>query len=143
VALEYFYNGEGYTGRDVAAYLAELLAAAARAADPALPPSVRAGARDGYLSGALLPYSGGLGLRRQYLFGSFSRGEIRGEWTLVARAVLGLADGGVALTPGVAWAPRPDLSLNVDAVLLLGKHTSEFRLAPLRSAVQARLKLQF
>jgi hypothetical protein len=43
----------------------------------------------------------------------------------------------------VGWAPRGNVTLNLDAVLLLGPEESEYRLAPLRGALQARLKILF
>ena len=59
------------------------------------------------------------------------------------RTVVGLDDGALALTPGVGWAPRGNVTLNVDAIVLLGPDESEYRLAPLRGALQARLKVLF
>jgi hypothetical protein len=64
-------------------------------------------------------------------------------WTGAVRTVLGLDDGAFALTPGVGWAPRGNVTLNLDAVLLLGPEESEYRLAPVRGALQARLKVLF
>jgi hypothetical protein len=59
------------------------------------------------------------------------------------RAVVGLDDGSLALTPGVGWAPRGNVTLNLDAVVLLGPDESEYRLAPVRGALQARVKVLF
>jgi hypothetical protein len=59
------------------------------------------------------------------------------------RTLVGLDDGAVALTPGLGWAPRGNVTLNLDAVLLFGPEASEYRLAPVRGALQARLKLLF
>jgi hypothetical protein len=56
---------------------------------------------------------------------------------------VGLDDGAVALTPGIGWAPRGNVALNVDAIVLLGPEESEYRLAPLRGALQVRLKVLF
>ena len=36
-------------------------------------------------------------------------------WTGALRMVIGLDDGAFALTPGVGWAPRGNVTLNVDA----------------------------
>lgn len=141
VSLEYFFNGEGYTGGDLDRYLAGLDASHGRALDPRLRPDQRQAALASYLAGALLPYSGGLGLRRHYLQAAWTRS--RGEWTGSGRGVLGLSDGGAALTPGVAYAPRGDVTLHLDAVFLLGPEDSEYRLAPFRGAVQARVKVLF
>lgn len=59
------------------------------------------------------------------------------------RAVIGLDDGGWALTPGVGWASRGNVTLNVDAIVLLGPDGSEYRASALRAALQARLKVLF
>ena len=59
------------------------------------------------------------------------------------RTVFGLDDGAFALTPGVGWAPRGNVTLNVDAILLFGPGESEYRLSPVRGALQARLKVLF
>ena len=143
LALEYFYNGEGYDDAQMDAYLAGLDASYAAATDPRLPPAQQERALQAYLAGAAVPYSGGLGLRRQYLQASWARAHLGGEWSLTARALLGLTDGGVALTPGVGYAPRGNVTLSLDGVLLLGPKDSEYRLAPVHGAVQARLKVLF
>ena len=126
-ALEYFYNGEGDDDDTLDAYLAQLEVA---------PPEV-------YLPAAGRPYAGGLGLRRHYLHASWSRGEPGGRWTTALRAVAGLDDGGIAFTPGVSFAPRGDLTLHLDAVLPFGPDDSEYRLLPVRAAVQARVRALF
>jgi hypothetical protein len=92
---------------------------------------------------ASIPYAGGLGLGRHYLQGTFSRSTPGGRWTAAARGVLGLSDGGLALTPGISYAPRGDVTTHLDAVLLLGAATSEYRLAPVKGAVQARVRVLF
>lgn len=143
LSVEYFYNGEGYGDAATTAYLAALNGAYDRATNPALPPAVRTEAMNRYLAGASIPYSGGLGLRRHYLQASWSRSEMRGRWTLAARGLFGLSDGGVALTPGVGYAPRGNVTLQLDAVWLLGPDDSEYRLAPLRGALQSRVKVLF
>ncbi len=143
LSAEYFYNGEGYDAARAGAYLEGLDAAYASATNPALPASARDEALRRYLAGASIPFASGLGLRRHYLQASWSRGEIRGQWTASLRGVVGLSDGGVALTPGLAFSPRGNLTLSLDGVLLLGPDDSEYRLAPLRGAVQARVKALF
>jgi hypothetical protein len=143
LSCEYFFNGEGYGGRAQQAYLMGLDAASARAQDPRLGAAQRSAALAAYLAAVGVPYSGGLGLRRHYLHAAWTRSEIRGEWTAAVRAVIGLSDGGVALTPGLAYAPRGDLTLHLDAVLLLGPEDSEYRLAPVRGALQARVRALF
>ena len=126
-AIEYFYNGEGDDDETLDAYLSQLEVA---------PPDV-------YLPAAARPYAGGLVLRRHYLHASWSRGEPGGRWTTALRAVAGLDDGGVALTPGVSFAPRGDLTLHLDAVLPFGPDDSEYRLLPVRAALQARVRALF
>ena len=142
-ALEYFYNGEGYSDGGVDLWLDGLDRSWAAATNPALPPEPQRQALAVYTSGASIPYAGGLGLRRHYLHASWTRGGATSVWTGAVRTVLGLDDGAFALTPGVGWAPRGNVTLNVDAVLLLGPEESEYRLAPLRGALQARLKVLF
>jgi hypothetical protein len=56
---------------------------------------------------------------------------------------VGLSDGGVGLTPGIGYAPRGNVTINLDGVLLLGPQDSEYRLAPVHGAVQARVKVLF
>ncbi len=142
-SLEYFWNGDGQTRGENALYRAGLEAAHAASQDERLPQAAREAALARYLGAAALPFSGGLGLRRHYLQAAVARTRIKGEWSLALRATFGLEDGGVALTPGVGWSPRTDTSLGVDAVLLLGPRQSEFRLAPVKGAVQARAKVMF
>lgn len=142
-AVEYFFNGEGLSTHGHAVYLARLEQAYGLATDPSRPAPARKQALIDYLAEAALPFSGGLGLRRHYLQSSWTRSRIRGEWTLAVRGVLGLSDGGTALTPGLSYSPRGDLTLSLDAVLLLGPERSEYRLAPFRGAVQARVRALF
>ena len=141
VGAEYFYNGEGYGQDALDAYLGALDRSYAASVDPQLPPAVRAEARDSYLRLAAAPFTGGLGLRRHYAHASVSRGTASGVWTTALRAVVGLDDGGTALTPGVVWAPRGSLTVNLDGVVLLGPDDSEYRLSPFRGALQARMKV--
>jgi hypothetical protein len=143
VAAEYFFNGEGYDAAEAKAYQARLDATSGAAADPRLPPAAHEAALRSYAAAASIPYSGGLGLRRHYLYLAWTRSEIRGEWTVSLRGTAGLSDGGVALTPGLIYAPRGDLTLSLDVIMLLGPGQSEYRLTPLRGAVQARAKFLF
>jgi len=142
-ALEYFYNGEGYSDAGVAAWLSGLDRAWGAATNPALPPAQQQQALGVYAAGAAIPYAWGLGLRRHYLHASWTRGGATSVWTGALRAVVGLSDGGCALTPGIGYAPRGNLTFNLDAVFLLGPATSEYRLSPVRGALQARVKLLF
>jgi hypothetical protein len=141
VSAEYFYNGEGYGEAALAAYLGALDRAYVASTNPLLPEDARAEARESYLRLAGAPFTGGLGLRRHYAHASVSRGTASGVWTTALRAVVGLDDGGAALTPGVIWAPRGNLTVNVDGVVLLGPDDSEYRLTPFRGALQTRVKV--
>lgn len=143
VSLEYFWNGEGYDDAEAAAYLQGLEASYAQAQDPRLPAPARDAALTAYLTQAAVPYSGGLGLRRHYLHASWTRTTSDGRWTLAGRGTAGLSDGGMALVPGVAFAPRGDVTLQVDGVVFLGPEDSEYRWTPVSGAVQARLKVMF
>ena len=142
-ALEYFYNGEGYSDAGVERWLAGLDQAWAAATNPTLPPELQQQALAAYATGASIPYTWGLGLRRHYLHASWTHGGATSVWTGAVRTVFGLEDGSFALTPGVGWAPRGNVTLNLDAVLLLGPAESEYRLAPVRGALQGRLKVLF
>lgn len=141
VSAEYFYNGEGYAQPALDQYLGRLDGAYAASVDPRLPPQTRAASRETYLRLAAAPFTGGLGLRRHYAHASVSRGTDGGAWTTALRAVVGLDDGGTALTPGVAWSPRGNLTVNLDGVVLLGPDDSEYRLTPFRGALQTRVKV--
>lgn len=143
LALEYFYNGEGDSQVAFDAFLAGLQQAQASAHDERLPADVRAQAQGRALAGALRPYAGGLGLRRHYLHAAWTRSQVRTTWTVSLRALVGLADGGLALTPGALYAPRDHVTLALDALLLMGPSSSEYRLIPVRGALQARLKVLF
>ncbi len=143
LAIEYFFNGEGYSDRAFEAYLRRLERGYAASVDPALPPPVREQARLAYLSAAGLPFSGGLGLRRHYLQASWTRANIASRWTAAMRGAIGLDDGGLALTPGVSFAPGADVTIGLDAIVLLGPAESEFRLAPVRGGMQSRVTWSF
>lgn len=143
VSIEYFWNGEGYDATEMTAYLSGLDRSHAQALDSRLPAPLRETARNAYLTAAGVPYSGGLGLRRHYLQGSWTRSSSDGKWTAAARGLVGVSDGGVALTPGLGYAPGGNLTMQLDAVVLLGPEDSEYRLAPLRGALQARVKVLF
>ena len=125
--LEYFFNGEGYDRGERDAWLAQLQGSRGEA----------------YAAAATVPYAGGLGLRRHYLQGSWTRSAIGGRWTTALRAVLGASDGGLALTPGIVYAPRGDVTVHLDAIVPLGPDDSEYRLPPVRAAVQARVRALF
>jgi hypothetical protein len=141
--LEYFFNGEGYSDDARDAWLGQLEGAARRMGDPLLPPDIRASFVAAYAAAATVPYSGGLGLRRHYVQGSWTRSAIGGKWTTALRAVLGASDGGLALTPGIVYAPRGNLTVHLDAIVPVGPSDSEYRLAPVRAAVQTRVRALF
>jgi len=142
-SIEEIWNGEGYLDPRRQDWLGRLRTSAALAADPLAPPELRQRAAAEYLATAGIPFAAGLGLGRHYVQGSWTSRLSAGRWTTSARAVLGLSDGSLALTPGLEWAPRGDVTQAVDAITLLGPAESEFRLAPLRTALQARLKVHF
>ncbi len=125
--IEYFFNGEGYGPDARDAWLSQLEESGGEA----------------YAAAATVPYSGGLGLRRHYVHGSWTRSAIGGRWTTALRAVFGASDGGLALTPGIVYAPRGDLTVHLDAIVPVGPADSEYRLAPVRAAVQARIRALF
>ena len=141
--LEYFYNGEGYADASAAALFSALDTSSRRAADPSLPPPVRQAAEGAYLTAVSVPFAGGLGLRRHYLQGAWTRGSAGGKWTLSGRGTVGLSDGGIALTPGVVYAPRGNVTLHGEAVLLLGSKDSEYGHSPLRGVLATRMKVLF
>jgi hypothetical protein len=143
LSFEYLYNGEGYSDAATDLYLGALDAASRASNDPRLEPAARARARQAYLAGVAVPYSGALGLRRHYLHAGWTRTNLGGKWTAVARTIVAPSDGGVALTPGVGYAPRGDVTIQLDAVLLFGPASSEYRLSPVRGGLQARVKVLF
>lgn len=143
LALEYFHNGEGYSDGQAARWRGSLDRAWSAAADPALPPPARAEALAAYAAEASIPYRRGLGLRRNYLHASWTRGGATSTWSGAVRALIGVDDGGWVLTPGVVWAPRGNLTLSLDAVLPFGPESSQYRLSPLRGGLQSRLRLLF
>jgi hypothetical protein len=60
---------------------------------------------------------------------------------IVHERVKPLAGSAGAVPPGDT--PRGNLTLNVDAIVLLGPGDSEYRASPLRVALQARLDVLF
>lgn len=143
LAFEYFYNGEGLSDAGAGHWHASLERAWSAATDPSSPPETQAQALADYAGLASAPFGWGLGLRRHYLHASWTRGGATSTWTGALRTVVGLDDRAWALTPGLGWAPRGDLTFNLDAVLLLGPPDSEYRLTPVRGALQARARWLF
>jgi hypothetical protein len=143
LTVEYFFNGEGYDEGAHGAWLSQLEGAARAAGNVSLPADIRAAALSAYTAAAAIPYAGGLGLRRHYVHAAWTRSAESGRFTGALRAVVGASDGGVAFTPGIVYAPREDLTLHLDAIAPFGPRDSEDRLAPIRAAVQARVRALF
>lgn len=142
-SFEYFFNGEGMSADEFTAYEARLDRNLAASLDPRLPEPARAAAFGAWSRDAAIPFSANLGLRRHYLSLSFSRREVAQDLDLNLRAVTGLADRGLILTPGLAYAPSPHVRMSLDAILLFGPEQAEYRLAPIRRAFQARVRYSF
>jgi hypothetical protein len=143
LTAEYFFNGEGYADGRREAWVSGLRRSAAAALDPRLPAPVREAAAAEYAALASVPFGGGLGLGRHYLHAGWSSRVREGRLTMSTRAVVGLSDGSLALTPGLQWSPGGALEMELDAITLLGAEEGEFRLAPLRTAVQGRVRVRF
>lgn len=143
LSAEYLFNGEGYDGNGFSDYRTRLETSFALSVNPLAPPAAREEARVAYLAAAALPYAGGLGLRRHYLQAAWTKSNIGQKWTTAMRAAVGLSDGGVALTPGLSYSPSGGVTVSVDGVVLLGPDRSEYRLSPVRGAVQSRVKWAF
>jgi hypothetical protein len=141
-SLEYFHNGEGDDDDARTSWLAGLDVAYAAARDPRSPPAMRDAQRALYLAGITRPYHG-LGLGRDYLQATWTRSRIGGAWGASLRAVASATDGGVALTPGVSYAPWGRLTLQTDGLLLLGSEKSEYRVSPVRGGVVTRARVVF
>ena len=78
-----------------------------------------------------------------YLHAIWTRGALGGRWTIAARRLVGLSDGGLALTPAIASQPRGDLTLALDPVVRLGPKKQRVPAGALAGTVQARLKFLF
>jgi hypothetical protein len=141
-ALEYFRNGEGYGDRERGAWLAGLQTAYATSTNDALPEATRNAARASYLAGTVLPYRG-LGLGRDYVNASWTHRPVAGAWELSVRGLASITDGGVALTPSVAYTASGRVTLRVDGLLLHGPEDSEYALLPVRGGLITRVKVQF
>lgn len=141
--FEYFFNGEGMDDEEFQAYTERLSRNLAIANDPGAPPALRAAAFAAWNLEAAIPFGGNLGLRRHYASLAFTRREVAADLSLSLRAVAGLADRGLILTPGLAYAPSRNVQMSLDLVLLLGPEDAEYKLAPIKRAIQARLKYSF
>ena len=141
-ALEYFHNREGYDDRQRAEWLGALDAAYTASRDVTAPPALRERAFASYVLATNVP-DAGLGLSRDYIHASWTRSHVAGEWGLSLRGVASLTDGGVALTPGVSYAPTGRVTMSADGLLPLGPAGSEYRVSPVRGGVITRVKVHF
>lgn len=142
-SLEYFFNGEGMNGSQFAAYTGRLDRNLTAANDPRLPAEARGAAFAAWSIDAAIPFASNLGLRRHYGSLAFTRRDIATDLNFRMRAVSGLSDRGLIVTPGLAYAPTGNVQMSLDIVLLFGPETAEYKLAPIRRAFQARLKYNF
>ena len=143
LAFEYFFNGEGMTGPQFSDYTGRLDRNLTAANDPGRPAPVRQASLAAWSIDAAIPFSSNLGLRRHYASLSLTRSEIATNLNASLRAVCGLSDRGIILTPGVAYAPSGHVQMSLDLVLLVGPASAEYKLAPIKRAIQARMKYSF
>ncbi len=143
LSVEYFFNGEGMDDAQFSAYTGRLGRNLAIANSPNLGAPVRAAAFAAWSLDAAVPFGGNLGLRRHYASIAFNRREIATDLSLNLRTVIGLSDRGLIFTPGLAYAPSRNVQMSLDLVLLLGPEDAEYKLAPIKRALQARLKYSF
>jgi hypothetical protein len=104
---------------------------------------VRAAAFAAWNADAAVPFGSNLGLRRHYASIAFTRREIAQDLTANLRTVVGLSDRGLIVTPGLAYAPSRNVQMTLDLVLLFGPENAEYKLAPIKRALQARIKYVF
>jgi hypothetical protein len=142
-SFEYFFNGEGMSGGAFRDYTARLDRNLSAANDPRRPEGARAAAFAAWSADAAIPFASNLGLRRHYASFAFARREIATDLNLNLRAVGGLSDRGLIVTPGLAYAPTRNVQMSLDLVLLFGPEAAEYKLAPVKRAVQARMKYTF
>jgi len=143
LSVEYFFNGEGMSGSQFDAYRGRLDRNLKAARDPRLPESARNAAFAVWSVDAGIPFSSNLGLRRHYASIALTRQGIATDLDVRLRAVGGLTDRGLIVTPGLAYAPTGNVQMSLDIVLLFGPETAEYKLAPIERAFQARLKYSF
>ncbi len=142
-SFEYFWNGEGMSGSQFDAYTTRLDRNLTTARDPRVPEPARNAAFAAWSVDAAIPFASNLGLRRHYASVAFTRNDVAADLDLNLRAVSGLSDRGLIVTPGVAYAPTGNVQMSLDIVLLFGPQTAEYKLAPIERAFQARLKYSF
>ncbi len=143
VSVEYFWNGEGMKGSQFDAYTTRLDRNLSTARDPRVPEPARNAAFAAWSIDAAIPFGSNLGLRRHYASVVFTRQDVATDLDFNLRAVSGLSDRGLILTPGLAYAPTGNVQMSLDIVLLFGPDTAEYKLAPIKRAFQARLKYSF
>ncbi len=140
---EYFFNGEGMNDAQFRAYTERLDLNLRVANDPNVPAGVRAAAFAAWNADAAVPFGSNLGLRRHYASIAFTRRERAQDLTANLRTVVGLSDRGLIVTPGLAYAPSRNVQMTLDFVLLFGPENAEYKLAPIKRALQARIKYVF
>lgn len=142
-SLEYFFNGEGMDDQRFDAYLDGLDRNFGLANAPGTPTEARAIALARFSADAALPFSSNLGLRRHYASAAWSHRDLVEDLGARLRAVSGLSDRGLILTPGLTYALGRNLQMSLDLVLLFGPRAAEYKLAPIKRAAQARLRYVF
>ncbi len=142
-SIEYFFNGEGMNEARFRAYTERLDRNLSVANNPNVSPAVRAASFAAWNLDAAIPFGGNLGLRRHYASLAFTRREIAADLSMSLRTVMGLSDRGLIVTPGLAYAPSRNVQMTLDLVLLFGPADAEYKLAPIKRALQARLKYSF
>ena len=143
LSLEYFFNSEGMNASQFAAYTGRLDRNLTAANDSSLPVATRNAAFAAWSVDAAVPFGSNLGLRRHYASVAFTRRDIGADLNANLRAVSGLSDRGLIVTPGLAYAPTGNVQMSLDIVLLFGPEAAEYKLAPIKRAFQARLKYTF
>ena len=143
LSFEYFFNSEGMNGSQFGAYTTRLDRNLATARDPRVPEPARNAAFAAWSIDAAIPFASNLGLRRHYASLAFTRKDVATDLDLNLRAVTGLSDRGLIVTPGLAYAPTGNVQMSLDIVLLFGPESAEYKLAPIERAFQARLKYSF
>ena len=130
-------------GSQFDAYTTRLDRNLSTARDPRVPEPARNAAFAAWSIDAAIPFGSNLGLRRHYASVVFTRQDVATDLDFNLRAVSGLSDRGLILTPGLAYAPTGNVQMSLDIVLLFGPDTAEYKLAPIKRAFQARLKYSF
>jgi hypothetical protein len=115
LSLEYSYHGPGLAAADFERYV-RVLAAAGR--DPTLAAALAGTSAPLADPGSPQRYSFDP-LRRHYLLVSYSKPQIRNDFTVGAVLLLGLEDLSGQLNPSVTWSLREWLSLNLAAYLTI------------------------